>query len=125
MDTVAIRMWRELFDEALKQSPHDPSANGFGFGMGTLVVICGLCLAGFVVVFLDNRRRAIADNKERVVARKRLEDGIRASFDELKRDTREGFARLDAESVKVQDQYVELRERLARLEASTDRPKGK
>lgn len=122
MDSLLKENVNELIKEALKQSP--TSGNGFGFGMGTMVVVCALCIGIAFVVWKalrsDNRRNWQAENDARIEARKQFRDDIAGRFDKLEKQTKEGFDELAADAKEDGKRIAELGERILRLELKNE-----
>ncbi len=122
MDSLLTENVNGLVKEALKQSP--TTGNGFGFGMGTMVVFCALCVGIAFIVWKalrsDNRRNWQAENEARIEARRVFNENIEKRFDKLEQQTKEAFDALAADSKEDSKRLAEFGERLLRLEIKNE-----
>ena len=127
MDTLLLN---RLINEALKQSPNNPEANGFGFGFTILVIFCALCVAGLafsvrsyirMVRERDRERKAQAeqDREDRDKARDTAAKQIDGRIDSIEGIVTTEFAAIRKQITdfvgEFQSKHANTREELAIL----------
>lgn len=121
MDSAAHEGIKILINEALKQSPHNPESNGFGFATATIYGFCLLLLGVIWFLYRDQkqeRRRLEAASKQaRIDAAKHIDERFSYIIGRLDNGLNDIETKADSRIGALQGKHDALREEFIRLKA--------